>query len=164
MEKFVHLHVHTEFSLLDGCAKIKNLVALVKERGWPAVAMTDHGNMYGTLQFYKECLDNGVKPISGTEFYICEDLNQKGGKPNNGHLVLLAKNDIGYKNLVKLNAIAFVDGYYYKPRIDYKTLEKYSEGVIALSACIAGDIPAYILSHEYHKAEELIEWLNEQKK
>ena len=155
MEKFVHLHVHTEFSLLDGCAKIKNLVALVKERGWPAVAMTDHGNMYGTLQFYKECLDNGVKPIIGTEFYICEDLNQKGGKPNNGHLVLLAKNDIGYKNLVKLNAIAFVDGYYYKPRIDYKTLEKYSEGLICLSACIAGHIPQLILQRRYEDADKL---------
>ena len=142
MEDFAHLHVHTEFSLLDGVARIKKLVKTVKERGWTSVAMTDHGNMYGALQFYAECLSNGINPIIGTEFYICHDINIKQGKADLGHLVLLAKDDIGYKNLLKLNSIAFVDGFYYKPRIDYDILEKHSEGLVCLSACLAGHIPS----------------------
>ena len=158
MEKFVHLHVHTEYSLLDGATKIKNLVKLTKERGWPAVAITDHGNMYGALKFYAECLSNGIKPILGTEFYVAEDLNVKTGKQNFYHQILLAKNDIGYKNLMKLNSIAFVDGFYYKPRIDFKTLEQYHEGLICLSACLAGKLPQLILNRQFDEAEKLTLW------
>ena len=108
MEKFVHLHNHTEFSLLDGAARIKKLVELTKERGWPAVAITDHGNMYGALQFYSACLANNIKPIIGTEFYICDDLDNKIGKQRLFHQVLIAKNNIGYKNLLKLNSILLI--------------------------------------------------------
>ena len=125
-DKFVHLHVHTEFSLLDGCARIKKLVETSAERGAKAVAITDHGNMYGTLQFYTECLIKGIKPIIGSEFYVCNDHTQKSGKPVLHHLVLLAKNNTGYKNLLKLSSISFVEGFYYKPRIDYDLLEKHS--------------------------------------
>ena len=154
-EKFVHLHVHTEFSLLDGAAKIKQLVALSAERGNKAVAITDHGNMYGTLQFYTECLSHGIKPIIGSEFYVCEDHKQRGGKPVLNHLILLAKNNEGYKNLLKLSSISFVDGFYYKPRIDYDLLEQYHEGIICLSACLAGSIPQFILQNRLEDAEKL---------
>ena len=149
MKDFVHLHVHTEFSLLDGCARIKKLVKTVKERGGKSVAMTDHGNMYGALQFYAECLSNNITPIIGTEFYICNDIKQKQGKADLGHLVLLAKDNVGYKNLLKLNSIAFVDGFYYKPRIDYDVLEKHKEGLVCLSACLAGHIPSLLLQWQF---------------
>lgn len=154
-ERFAHLHVHTEYSLLDGAAKIKDLVDIVAERGAPAVAITDHGNMYGVLNFYGACLAKKIKPIIGCEFYICHDMYVKSGKADMGHLVLLAKNDIGYKNLLKLNSIAFVDGFYYKPRIDYKLLKQYSEGLICLSACLAGHIPQLILDNRMEDAEKL---------
>ena len=154
-ENFVHLHVHTEFSLLDGAAKIKQLVALSAERGNKAVAITDHGNMYGTLQFYTECLTHKIKPIIGEEFYVCDDHKQRGGKPILNHLILLAKNNEGYKNLLKLSSISFVDGFYYKPRIDYDLLEQYHEGIICLSACLAGSIPQFILQNRLEDAEKL---------
>ena len=106
MKKFVHLHVHTEYSLLDGATRIKDLVKTVAGRGDGAVAITDHGNMYGVLNFYGECLKNGVKPIIGCEFYICHDLMRRDNKADSAHIVLLAKNDEGYHNLLKLNSIA----------------------------------------------------------
>ena len=160
MEQFVHLHNHTEYSLLDGAIKVSDLVKETKKRGWKAVAITDHGNMYGALQFYTACLGAGIKPILGCEFYMCEDLKVKQGKVKLDHLILLAKNNIGYKNLLKLNSIAFIDGYYYKPRIDYKTLEKHSEGLICLSACLAGRIPQLILEHRQEDAEKFALYLN----
>lgn len=155
MKDFVHLHVHTEFSLLDGIARINKLIDITKERGYSAVAITDHGNMYGTLQFFEECIKAGIKPIIGCEFYICHDLTKKQGKDDIGHIILLAKNDEGYHNLLKLNEIAFCDGFYYKPRIDYKTLAKHSKGVICLSACLAGHIPSLILQRRYDEADAL---------
>ena len=158
MEKFVHLHNHTEYSLLDGCAKIKKLVETTAERGWPAVAITDHGNMYGALQFYSACLAKGVKPIIGTEFYACENLNDKQGKQNFYHQILIAKNNVGYKNLLKLNSIAFKDGFYYKPRIDFKAMEQYSEGLICLSACLAGKMAQLILNRQFDEADKLCLW------
>ena len=154
MEQFVHLHNHTEFSLLDGAAKITELVKETKNRGWKAVAITDHGNMYGALQFYTACLGAGIKPIIGCEFYMCEDMNLKQGKQDIGHLILLAKNNEGYKNLLKLNSVAFIDGYYYKPRIDYKMLSKHSKGLICLSGCLAGHLPKLILSHRMEDAKD----------
>ena len=158
MKPFVHLHVHTEYSLLDGAARIEKMCKIAKEYGMPAVAMTDHGNMYGALHFHNACVANGIKPIYGTEFYVTDDLTVKTGKTKLSHLIILVKNEIGYKNICKLHSIAFVDGYYYKPRIDYKTLEKYHEGLICLSACLAGDIPKLIVAEQYEKAEELILW------
>ncbi len=160
MEQFVHLHNHTEYSLLDGAIKVGDLVKETKKRGWKAVAITDHGNMYGALQFYTACLGAGIKPILGCEFYMCEDLKVKQGKVKLDHLILLAKNNTGYQNLLKLNSIAFIDGYYYKPRIDYKTLEKYSEGLICLSACLAGRIPQLILEKRQEDAEKFALYLN----
>ena len=155
MKDFVHLHVHTEFSLLDGIARINKLVEMTKERGYSAVAITDHGNMFGSLQFFEKCITSGIKPILGCEFYICSDLHKKQGKDDMGHIILLAKNDTGLHNLFKLNGIAYVDGFYYKPRIDYKTLQEHSEGVICLSACIAGHIPQLILQRRFSEADEL---------
>ena len=155
MKNFVHLHVHTEYSLLDGVARIKKLVEITKERGYTAVAITDHGNMYGALQFYEECIKSNIKPILGCEFYICHDLHKKQGKDDIGHIILLAKNNEGYHNLMKLNEIAFCEGFYYKPRIDYETLAKHSKGIICLTACLAGHVPSLILQRRYDEAEAL---------
>ena len=155
MKNFVHLHVHTEYSLLDGCARIKKLVETVKERGEKAVAITDHGTMSGVLQFFAECYKNNIKPIIGCEFYIARDRFYKQGKPDNAHIVLLAKNNEGYQNLLKLNAIASKEGFYYKPRIDYDVLEKHSKGLICLSACLAGHIPSLLLNRRFDEAYEL---------
>ncbi len=155
MKNFVHLHVHTEYSLLDGCARIKKLVQVIKERGEKAVAITDHGTMAGALQFFAECYKNGIKPIIGCEFYIAHDRLYKQGKPDNGHLILLAKNNEGYQNLLKLNAIACKEGFYYKPRIDYEVLAKHSKGLICLSACLAGHIPSLLLNRRFDEAYEL---------
>lgn len=161
MKPFVHLHVHTEYSLLDGAARIKKLVKTCKEMGMPAIAITDHGNMYGAVKFFEVCKAAGVKPIFGCEFYVCDNIKEKNSKGKNSHLVLLAKNEEGYRNLCILNSISFVDGYYYKPRIDYKILKEYSNGLVCLSACVAGDIPQYILQQNYEEAEKLIKWFKE---
>ena len=159
MENFVHLHLHTEYSLLDGAARIKKLVKILKERGAPACAITDHGNMYGAVKFYEACKANDIKPIIGTEFYIVDDLNHKQGKPNQSHLIIIAKNEKGYHNLLKLNSIAWIKGYYYKPRIDYDTLAQYSEGLICSSACLSGDIPKLLAQGLFEEAVKLGERL-----
>lgn len=161
MTDFVHLHVHTEYSLLDGIARIDNVTKRAKELGMPALAITDHGNMYGAVKFYDACRDNDIKPIFGCEFYVANDLYVKNGKSKYAHLVLLAKDETGYNNICMLNTIAFKDGFYYKPRIDYKTLEKYHEGVVCLSACLAGDIPQAILSRNFDEAERLVKWFKD---
>lgn len=158
MKEFVHLHVHTEYSLLDGLARIKKLVKMTKERGWRAVAMTDHGNMFGTIKMYEACIEAGIKPIIGCEFYICQDHLNKTGREDTGHLILIAKNNTGYHNLLKLISIAHVEGMYYKPRIDYKLLEKYHEGIICLSACLAGHLQKFILQRRFDEARELAIW------
>lgn len=153
MQQFVHLHLHTEYSMLDGASRISSLPKICKEKNMPACAITDHGNMYGVMKFYKECLHYDIKPIIGCEFYVADDLLVKNGRQENDHLIVLAKNNIGYKNLMKLNSIAFVDGFYYRPRIDYKTLEKYSEGLIILTACLAGRIPRFLMDNMYEEAK-----------
>lgn len=166
MSGFAHLHLHTEFSLLDGAARIDNLFELCQKMGMKAVAITDHGNMYGAYHFYVKAneIDSktgkrkyDVKPIIGCEFYVADDLKIKSGRDTNYHLVLLAKNNTGYKNLVKLNSIAFVDGFYYKPRIDFETLSRYSEGLICLSACLAGQLPRYLLDNRNEDADIIVE-------
>ena len=151
---FVHLHVHTEYSLLDGLSKIKNLVALIKEMGMNSIAITDHGNMYGAIEFYKACKKADIKPIIGSELYMSPNgrLDKSTGNRRNQHLILLAKNNQGYKNLMKLISIASIEGYYYKPRIDWETLNKYHEGLICSSACIEGEISQLILNKDYDKA------------
>ncbi|MBE7039849.1 MAG: DNA polymerase III subunit alpha [Ruminococcaceae bacterium] len=155
---FVHLHVHTEFSFLDGACRIAGLIERAKELGMKAVAITDHGGMYGVIDFYKKAKAEGIKPIIGCEIYTAsKDMYDKTFDLGNrtGHLILLAKNMTGYKNLIKLNSYAFTDGFYYKPRVDFNLIKKYSEGLICLSACIAGDIPNAIINDDYNKAKEL---------
>lgn len=161
MPKFVHLHIHSEYSLLDGANRIKDLPVRAKELGMDAIALTDHGVMYGAIDFYKACKANGVKPIIGCEVYVA--LNSRFDKVPNvdnryNHLILLAKDNNGYKNLSKLVSIGFVDGYYYKPRIDLEVLEQYHEGLICLSACLAGSVPQAILNGNMEKAEENALW------
>lgn len=158
MGNFVHLHVHSEYSLLDGAARVKSIVKKAKSLGMPAVAITDHGNMYAAVKFFDACKDEGIKPIFGCEFYVCDDLYNKQGKSKYHHLILLVKNETGYKNICLLNAIAFRDGFYYKPRIDLKTLEQYHEGLVCMSACLAGDIPQLILQGQIDEAEKLTLW------
>lgn len=156
MSGFTHLHVHTVYSLLDGASKIPALVSRAKELGMDSIAITDHGVMYGVIDFYKECTKQGIKPILGMEAYVAPaSLYDREGVREYNHLILLAKNQIGYKNLMKLSSIAFVDGFYYKPRIDYDILEKYHEGIICLSACLAGSIPQALLNGRYDDAHAL---------
>ena len=155
-KQFVHLHLHTEYSLLDGATRIDDLLQKCKELNMPAVAVTDHGNMYCAWKFLKAANAAGVKPIIGCEFYMCEDLHAVGfDNKEYFHLILLAKNNVGYYNLCRLNSIAFVDGFYYKPRIDFETLKKYSEGLVCLSACIAGQLPRLFLADRPDEAREL---------
>ena len=161
MSKFVHLHIHSEFSLLDGANRIKDLPVRAKELGMDAIAITDHGVMYGAIDFYKACKKEGVKPIIGCEVYVAPR-SRFDKEPNidnhYNHLILLAKNQQGYKNLSKLVSIGFVDGYYYKPRIDLDVLEQYHEGLICLSACLAGSVNQALLNGENEKAEEIALW------
>ena len=152
MGDFVHLHLHTEYSLLDGAARIDDLFRKVKEKGMDAVAITDHGNMFGTLYFAECAKKAGVKAIIGCELYLCSDYTDKTPQSDTDHLILLCKNKIGYKNLVKLDSIAYVDGFYYKPRVDYKTLREHSEGLICTSACLAGRVAKRLLRNDYEGA------------
>lgn len=157
MADFVHLHNHTEFSLLDGLSKIPEMVRRAKTLGMKALALTDHGALYGALKFYHECKDEGIKPIIGCEFYIAKRsrFDKEANIDNDqNHLVLLAENNIGYKNLMQLVTIANLEGFYYKPRIDLEVLKKYSEGLICLTACVNGFIPELLI---LGKTEEAIE-------
>ncbi len=158
---FVHLHLHTEYSLLDGCARIEKVVKVAKQMGMPAIAITDHGNMYGAITFFDACRKVGIRPIIGCEMYVASDLWQKNGKQKLEHLILLAKNEEGYLNLSKLNSISFRDGFYYKPRIDYKTLKEHSKGLICTSACLAGTVPRLILQNQFEEAEKQVLWFKE---
>lgn len=161
MSKFVHLHIHSEFSLLDGANRIKDLPKRAKELGMDAIALTDHGVMYGAIDFYKACKAEGVKPIIGCEVYVAprSRLDKEPNIDNKyNHLILLAKDNEGYKNLSKLVSLGFVDGYYYKPRIDLEILEKYHEGLICLSACLAGAVNQALLNGQNEKAEEIALW------
>ncbi len=153
---FTHLHVHTQFSLLDGAARICDLVARAKELNMEALAVTDHGAMYGVIDFYKECKKQGIKPILGLETYVApRSLSDREGMREYAHLILLAKNKTGYQNLMKLSSEAFLKGFYYRPRIDYELLSKHCEGLVCLSACIAGDIPQLLLQGKYDEARAL---------
>ncbi len=157
---FVHLHNHTEYSLLDGMIKIEPLVAKTKELGMNAVAITDHGNLYGIIEFYQCCKKYGIKPIIGSEFYMTS-LNRFEKKGPRYHLILLAKSEKGYKNLIKLSSSSFIEGFYYKPRIDRELLEKYNEGLICLSACLQGEIPSLIIEGKLAEAERVASYFKE---
>ncbi len=153
---FTHLHVHSEYSLLDGSCKIKELAARAKELGMDSMAITDHGVMYGVIDFYRAAREVGIKPIIGCEGYVAPgsrfDRENTNGEDRYYHLVLLAENDTGYHNLMKIVSKGFVDGFYYKPRVDYEVLETYHEGVIALSACLAGEVQRYLARGMYEEA------------
>jgi len=155
---FTHLHVHTEYSLLDGSCKIKELAARAKELGMDSMAITDHGVMYGVIDFYRAAREVGIKPIIGCEVYVAPgsrfDRETVSGEDRYYHLVLLAENDLGYHNLMKIVSKGFVDGFYYRPRVDYEVLEQYHEGIIALSACLAGEIPRYLERGLYEEAKK----------
>ena len=159
MSEFVHLHLHSEFSLLDGACRITDIPLRAKECGHDAVAITDHGVMYGAVQFWKECKKQGVKPIIGCEVYVASQsrfdktvYSDGNGKYN--HLVLLCKNEIGYKNLIEMVSKSFTEGFYSKPRIDLELLSRHSEGLIGLSACLAGKIPYLLSAGDYSAAVE----------
>ena len=156
---FVHLHNHTEYSLLDGAAKVNVLLQRAQDYGMSSIALTDHGVMYGVVRFYKKAKDLGIKPILGCEVYVAprSRFDKESGRDSSAfHLVLLAENNEGYRNLCKLVSTAFLEGFYYKPRVDKELLRQHSAGIIALSACIAGEIPEAILSDDLEKAKELI--------
>lgn len=158
MGNFVHLHVHTEFSLLDGACRINKIAKHAKELGQQALAITDHGNMYGVIDFYKACKQEGIKPIIGCEVYVAprtrfDKVYKLDTSPY--HLVLLCKDEQGYQNLIKLVSAGYIDGFYNKPRIDRELLEKYHDGLICLSACLAGEVPRALLSEDYERAKEV---------
>ena len=142
-KRFCHLHLHTEYSLLDGSGKIKKLVKKAKELGMDSMAITDHGVMYGCVDFYKAAKEEGIKPILGCEVYVAsKSMKIKNIDKDNStnHLVLLVKNQTGYENLMKIVSAASIDGFYYKPRVDHDYLREHSEGIIALSACLGGEV------------------------
>ena len=146
---FTHLHVHSHYSLLDGLAKVDELLDKTKKQGLKSLALTDHGTMYGVIEFYQKARELDIKPIIGVEAYVARNgRKQKRPRIDTGpyHLVLLAKNETGYRNLLKLTTKAHLEGFYYKPRVDFALLEKYNEGLIALSACLQGQVPRAILN------------------
>ncbi|MCF0228931.1 MAG: DNA polymerase III subunit alpha, partial [Parasporobacterium sp.] len=155
---FTHLHVHTEFSLLDGSGKIREMISQAKNLGMDSLAITDHGAMYGVIDFYKEARAQGIKPVIGCEIYVTSgsrfDREVNKGDDRYCHLVLLAENNQGYSNLMKIVSIGFTEGFYYKPRVDYEILEKYHEGIIASSACLAGIVSRTLMKGQYEQACE----------
>jgi len=168
---FAHLHTHTEYSMLDGASRIPDVVAAAVADGQPALAITDHGNMYGVLDFYKECRQQGITPIIGTEAYMAANsrlerpvrrgrMDDTGGDDARGdklyyHLTLLAETTSGYRNLVKLSSAAYLEGYYYKPRVDWELLEAHHEGLIATTGCLGGVVLQALLGGDQQRALEL---------
>ena len=156
---FTHLHVHTEYSLLDGSSKIKELLPRAKELGMDSLAITDHGVMYGVIDFYRAAKDAGIKPILGCEVYVAPgsrfDKEAGTGDDKYNHLVLLAENNKGYQNLMKIVSRGFTEGFYYKPRVDKEVLREFSEGIIASSACLAGEVQRYLTRGMYEEAKRV---------
>ncbi len=157
---FTHLHLHTEYSLLDGCARIKKVIDRACELGQKSIAITDHGVMYGVIEFYKYAKEKGIKPIIGCEVYVStrSRFDKQKGLDGYNHLVLLCKDSIGYQNLIKLVSLGFTEGFYSKPRVDREILQQYSKGLVALSACLAGEVPQALLKGDYQKAKETALW------
>lgn len=162
MASFTHLHVHSQYSILDGAASVKGLIAKAKKDGMTALALTDHGNMFGAKEFYDVCKKEGIKPIIGCETYVAETSrhSKKDAKVDRSgyHLILLAKNLVGYRNLLKLVSAAYIEGFYYKPRIDKELLEQYHEGLVVSSACLGGEVPQHIMAGHLDDADETIQW------
>jgi len=161
MIPFTHLHVHSQYSILDGAASISGLVTKAKSDGMTALALTDHGTMLGIKEFHNECRKQNLKPILGCETYVAaRSISNKNDKVDRSgfHLILLAKNLVGYKNLIKLISTAKNEGFYYKPRIDKALLEQYKEGLIVSSACLGGEVPQLLLNNHFKEAENTIQW------
>jgi DNA polymerase-3 subunit alpha len=158
---FVHLHLHTEYSLLDGACRIDDVVEKAHATKMPAVAITDHGNLYGAIDFYKAASQRGIKPIIGCETYIAPGsrLDKKSSNARDAayHLVLLAKDDVGYKNLIKLVSEAHLNGFYYKPRIDKEILAQHSKGLIGLTSCLKGEVPNHIANDQLQQAKDALD-------
>lgn len=155
MANFVHLHNHTAYSLLDGAIRIKDLIRKSKEYSLPAVSITDHGVLYGMIEFYQQAKKENIKPIIGCELYLAENkLSNRNRK--NYHLVLLAENNEGYHNLIQLVTKSWLEGFYYKPRVDKELLAKHSDGLICLSACLQGEVPQLILNGNYDLAKKAV--------
>ena len=152
---FVHLHLHSQFSLLDGANRLDDVLSAASDAGMPAMALTDHGNMFGAIDFYNRAKQHGVKPIIGIEAYVASGSRKERTRASarNNHLVLLARNATGYRNLIRLTSRSFLDGFYYKPRIDKELLREHAEGLIGLSACLKGEINETILSNKVEDAE-----------
>ena len=154
---FTHLHVHTEYSLLDGMSRISELPQYAKDLGMEALAITDHGAMFGVVDFYKSCKKAGIKPVIGCEVYTAartmfdRDIDRDR---NSGHLILLAEDQKGYSNLVKIVSRSYVDGFYFKPRVDKALLRQYADGIICLSGCLAGNVQRYLLNVDYEGAKK----------
>ena len=158
---FVHLHNHSHYSLLDGLTKVPNMIDRAKELGMEAIAITDHGTLSGLIEFYKEAKARGIKPVLGIESYVAsrKHTDKDASKDKQYyHLIILAMNNAGYQNLMRLSTIANLDGYYYKPRIDHDLLEKYNEGLIILSGCIGGEIGDALRQGQYAQAKKTAEW------
>ncbi len=155
---FVHLHNHTQYSLLDGANRVEDIVKTAKKFGMPALAITDHGNMFGVIDFYQTAKKQGIKPIIGMEAYLINGSieSEKDKKRDRFHLTLLVKNKKGYDNLVKLTSLSYLKGFYYKPRIDNHYLKKYSEGLICLSGCMRGEIQQLLLSDKWDRAVKTV--------
>lgn len=155
--EFTHLHVHTEYSLLDGFSPITKLLDYAEELNMKSLAITDHGSMFGIVQFYKEAKKRGINPILGCEIYTVNGsyLEKSNNTKRYNHLILLAENEIGYKNLMKIVSLGYVNGFYYKPRVDKDVLRKHSQGIIALSACLKGEVSENLIYDDYEKAKEV---------
>lgn len=157
-QHFTHLHLHTEFSLLDGAISIEKLVEFGQKNQLKALAITDHGNIFGAVKFFQKCKKAGIKPILGMEAYMTEDAKIKNAEKKYYHLILLVQNEVGYKNLLKLISFSYQQGFYFKPRIDYEILEKHSEGLIVTTACLGGHIPSLLMSGQDTDAQERMDW------
>ena len=157
-KEFTHLHVHTEYSLLDGAISLKNLVKQAKQQGLKSLAITDHGNIFGAVKFFELCKKAGIKPILGMEAYITEDVHVRSVEKKYYHIILLVQNETGYKNLCKLISFSYKQGFYFKPRIDYERLKQYSEGLIVTTACLGGHLNQLLKTDQHEKAKELIDW------
>ncbi|MCQ2431610.1 MAG: PHP domain-containing protein [Clostridia bacterium] len=163
MPGFVHLHLHSEYSLLDGAIRVTDIPRLAKEAGHNAVALTDHGNMFGAVKFYRACKELGIKPIIGCEVYVAPRSRHIKVQEKDGgyhHLLLLCENQTGYQNLIAMVSLSYTEGFYSKPRVDMELLEKYHEGLICLSACLGGYIPKCLAKGDYAEAKSYAECLS----
>ena len=158
---FVHLHLHTEFSLLDGAIKIPNLLKFCKQNNWKAIGISDHGNIFGAIKLFQLAKKEGIKPILGVEMYLTPDAKIKDNKDRYHHIMLIVQNEQGYKNLCRLFSFAYQDGFYFKPRIDYAQLEKYSEGLIITTACVGGHIPTLLRDGNIQEAEQRTKFMKD---